>query len=238
VAGGAVALLAGPSLADQASPAPPAPPTFFSRWVAGRLSIGADMTYFWLEDTRRASDGGYDNGNPGNFLGSLWGLDAEQHAFPSPFLEYRVVSVVGVGVAYDQARAKTLDWANEEQNLTAGDGDLEIRGLLYYAFARCPNRTRLTPYVHLGLAHYWSRFYVSPGWAAPGRHFDVDDTGGWFVAAGTRVTLWRHLRLDVLYRHSQTEDVTARAYLLRNHHRSGAFPMRSDLLGVGLVYAF
>ena len=40
------------------------------------------------------------------------------------------------------------------------------------------------------------------------------------------------------YRHTQTEDVTARAYLLRNHHRSSAFPVRSDVLGAGVVCAF
>ena len=36
-----------------------------------------------------------DNGNPGNFLGSLWGAGVEQRAVPCPFLEYRVISVVG-----------------------------------------------------------------------------------------------------------------------------------------------
>ncbi len=45
-------------------------------------------------------------------------------------------------------------------------------------------------------------------------------------------------RLDLLFRHSQTEAVTARAYFYRNHHRDGAFPMRRDELGLGLRWAF
>ncbi|HXK09923.1 MAG TPA: hypothetical protein VMT70_09785 [Vicinamibacteria bacterium] len=232
----AVVLLAGRSAAADAPPGQ-AQPGFYGRWLAGRLSVGADWTYFWLEDTRRSDENGYDNGNlGGNFLGSLWGLDAVQHAFPSPYLEYRVVSVVGVGSTYDQARAKTLDWGNDDQ--TAGDGDLEIRGLLGYVFARYRGWSHLAPYAQVGFAHYWSRFYESPGWAAPGRHFEVDDTHGWFVSAGTRVVLWRHVDLDVLIRHSGTEPVTARAYLHGGHYRAGAFPMRSDVLGLGLAYAF
>jgi hypothetical protein len=207
--------------------------------VANRLSIGARMTHFWLEDDRRATDHGYDNLNlAGNFLGSLWGLDARQHYFPNPFLEYRVVSAFGVGVAYDQERAKTLDWGDAAQTITVGDGDVEIRGLQYYVFGRFRNRTRITPYVNAGFARYWSRFYVSPDWALPGRHFEVDDTDGWFVSGGGDIALTRHLGLDALYRHSQTEAVSGRAFFNAKRHRSGSFPMRSDLGSVGLLYRF
>ena len=199
------------------------------------------MTHFWLEDTRRSTAHGYDNANrAGNFLGSLWGLDAQQHYLPSVFAEYRVVSSFGAGVGYDEARARTLDWGVDAEGhpTTVGDGDVEIRGLQFYVFARYANRTRVTPYAQLGHGHYWSRFFVSPQWAAPGRRFEVDGTGGWFVAAGGRATLSGHLGLDALCRHTHTEPVTARAFFVRNRHRTGAFPMRSDLFGVGVVIAF
>jgi hypothetical protein len=206
-----------------------------------RLLVGLRLTHFWLEDTRRSSELGYDNANlTGNFLGSLWGLDAQQHVLPSPYVEYRVVSSFGAGVAYDQARAKTLDWADADQTATAGDGDVEIRGLQVYAFGRLPNRTRLTPYAQVGFARYWSRFFVLPGWATPGsgRHFEVDGTRGWFVSLGSQLSLGRHLGLDLQLRHSQTQDVTARAYLRGNHYRAGAFPMRGEALQAGVLYAF
>jgi hypothetical protein len=204
-----------------------------------RLSIGVRMTQFRLEDTRRTSALGYDNGNlTGNFLGSLWGLDPEQHYFPSPYVECRLASSFGVGAEYDQARAKTLDWANADMTVTAGDGDVEIRGLQLYAFGRLPNRTRVTPYAQIGFARYWSHFFTSPGWASPGRHFEVDGTHGWFAAAGGRLSLGRHLGIDLQLRHSQTQDVSARAYFPGNRHRSGAFPMRSDSLGAGVFCTF
>ena len=82
-------------------------------WISTRLSVGARFTYYWLEETRRSGENGYDNGNlSGNFLGSLWGLDAQQHYFPNPYFEYRVSSGFGIGAMYDQLRVKTLDWAN------------------------------------------------------------------------------------------------------------------------------
>lgn len=225
--------------ADVAPTAAQGQPGFAGRWIATRLSIGARFSHFWLEETRRAGENGYDNSNlEGNFLGSLWGLDAQQRYFPSPYVEYRVASAFGVGVTYDEARAKTLDWADEDHVATAGDGDVEIRGVGVYVVARYRNRTRYEPYANLGFGWYRSRFFESPGWSAPGRHFVVDDTEGWFVAAGCKVNLGRHLGIDALYRHSHVNDVVARAYLSKNRYRGGAFPMRSDGLGVGVVYAF
>jgi len=214
-------------------------PGFGERWIATRLSVGARFSYFWLQDTRRAGENGYENSNlEGNFLGSLWGLDAEQHAFPSPYLEYRVASGFGLGVTYDQQRAKTLDWANEDHSATAGDGDVEIRGVGVDVTARYRNHTRFEPYANLGFAWYHSHFYESPGWSAPGRRFVVEDTHGWFVAAGCRVSVGKHVAIDGMYRYSDVADVVARAYLVGNHYRGGASPMRSDLLGLGVAYTF
>jgi opacity protein-like surface antigen len=242
VALAAVAVM-GLSLAASAAEDAPAAavkgPGFLRRWVAGRLSIGARVTGFRLRDTRRSGENGLDNGNlAGNFLGSLWGLDARQRYLPNPYLEYRIASSFGVGLAYDQARARTLDWADEEHTLTAGDGDVQIRGLQAHVFARYRNRSRLTPYANLGMAWYRSRFFESPAWSAPGRHFEVDGTDGWFAAVGCRVALARHVGLDAMYRHSHVGDVAARAYLRANRFRGGAFPMRSHVLGVGAAYDF
>lgn len=138
-----------------AAPAGSSSSSFGERWIAGRLRLGARFTYDWLEDSRRSGEDGYDNGNlAGNFLGTLWGLDAKQHYFPNPYLEYRVISGVGVGVAYDELRARTLDWANDEHEAISGDGDLDIRGIGVYAVGRYRNRSRFEPYGSLGYSWY------------------------------------------------------------------------------------
>jgi opacity protein-like surface antigen len=235
-----VVLLASAAASAETAPTPGAShPGFGERWIATRLSIGARFSYFWLEETRRSGENGYENSNlEGNFLGSLWGLDAQQHYFPSPYLEYRVVSGFGLGVAYDEQRAKTLDWADADRTATAGDGDVEIRGVGVYVVARLRNRTRFEPYANLGFAWYHSHFFESPGWSAPGRRFVVEDTDGWFVAAGCRVSVGKHVAIDGMYRYSHVGDVVARAYLVGNHYRGGAFPMRNEALDVGVAYTF
>jgi len=215
----------------------------FSQWVAKHLSVGLHVTRFWLEETRRPTDHGYDNTNiQGNFLGSLWGIDEKQHYFPNPFVEYRFVSSFGLGVAYDQSRARTLDWGNAEQTITSGDGDLEIRGLQFYVLGRYPNKTRFAPFANAGFGRYHATFYETAEWKAgsPGRHFVVNDTNGWFLALGCNVALAKHLGLDGLYRHSQIHEVSgcACADEACAHPRCGAFPMRNNLLGIGVAYGF
>jgi opacity protein-like surface antigen len=232
--------VAATAVAEQAGQPTETPASFGQKWIATRLVVGARFTHYWLEDSRRAGENGYDNGNleGNNFLGSLWGLDAHQHYFPNPYVEYRVVSGLGFGVTYDQLRAKTLDWADEEQTATAGDGDLEIRGVGIYLLGRYRNRTRFEPYGILGFTWYKSHFDVSPGWAAPGRRFEVENTDGWFMTAGCTLSLTRHFSVDVMFRHSQVEDVAARAYFRPNRYREGAFPMHYDALAFGGLYAF
>lgn len=212
---------------------------FVAKYVAGRLRVGATFTHYALEDTRRSGDSGYDNGNlDGNFLGSLWGLDVQQHWWPNPYVEYRILSGFGLGVGYDQLRAKTLDWANDERTAVAGDGDVEMRGVGVYVFGRYRNRTRLEPYGSIGYSWYESSFDVSPGWAAPGRRFEVENTSGWMISVGANLALTRKIAADVTLRHSEIGDIQARAYFRPNRYRAGAFPMQYNALGFGAVITF
>jgi len=207
--------------------------------VSTRLSIGARFTHYRLEESRRSGPNGYDNGNlSGNFLGSLWGIDAEQHYFPNPYIEYQVLSGVGVGVMYDQLRVRTLDWANQDRTVTAGDGDLEIRGVGVYLLARYRSSTRYSPYATAGYAWYQSHFFVTEGWAIAGRRFLVEDTEGWFMSGGCTVSVVKHFGIDVSVRYSHVGDVQGRAQLVGNRYRTGAFPMRYIAFAVGVAYAF
>lgn len=235
-----VALCLCGAVAEAASPGMPS--GFLDHWVRSRLTIVADWTRFSLADSRRVTDHGPDNKNRANFLGSLWGLDPKQHYFPDPSLEYRIVSVFGLGASYDQRRARTLDWGPNGE--IVGDGDVEIRGPQVYVFGRYPNRSRVTPYARVGLARYRSRFFVLPSWSGggPGRAIQVDGTSGRFFAGGFRISVGGHAALDAFYRYSFIRDVAARAYgdIINkpNQHRNGALPMRNSALGVGAAYGF
>ena len=81
------------------------------------------------------------------------------------------------------ARIRTLDWADDTDIVAAGDGDLVLRGGDVYVVLRARNRSRLTPYVRIGYARYWSDFAELPDW--PGR-FEVSTTRGWTAAASSR----------------------------------------------------
>jgi opacity protein-like surface antigen len=205
--------------------------------VGNRLSVGVRVSHWWLEDSRRYGENGLDNQNPGNFVGSLWGLDAKQGWVPLPFVEYRIVSVVGVGAAYDEVRIKTLDWANDEHVATAGDGDLQLRGLQLWAFGRYANRTRVTPQLRMGWGHYWSAFYEDPGWPPP-RWFEVEDTSGWFGGVAVNVRVWSHVGADVAFEHLALSDIAAKAHLLNGGHKNGVFPVSSNVLRLGVTYKF
>lgn len=225
--------------ADEVASNPAGRAGLVHRATRGRLSLGLRLSRLWLEDSRRYGPNGLDNGNgPINFLGSLWGLDPVQRYVPSPFLEYRIVSGVGVGVAYDEARIRTLDWANAEKTVTAGDGDLRLRGAQIWGFASYPRGARITLGAYGGYGRYWPAFFEAPGWALPGRWFEVHATQGWLAGARLRVTPRRHLGIEVGYEHLGLADVPAKAHLLGGGHKNGVFPARSDALRAGLVYTF
>jgi hypothetical protein len=207
--------------------------------VSGRLTLGARLSRWWLDESRRyAEDGSLDNGNPGNFLGSLWGLDPKQGWVPLPFVEYRVVSVVGVGVAYDEVRIRTLDWADREQTATAGDGDLRLRGVQAFAFGRWANHTRFTPELRVGWSTYDSAFFEDPRWALPGRWFEVENTSGWFLGAGVRVAVAEAVGAELSFEHLALADIPAKAHLSASGHKNGVFPVRSDVLRLGVSCRF
>ncbi|MCU0243075.1 MAG: porin family protein [Vicinamibacteria bacterium] len=216
-------------------------PGFAKKWIGSRLTVGARLNHYGLIETRRYGDNGLDNANlTTNFVGSLWGLDTKQHGFPNPFVEYRLAKGIGIGVAYDELRAKTLDWTSDEKVAIGGDGDLEIRGVNAYITARYKNRTRFEPFVFAGYAWYNSDFDESPEWAAPGRYFVVAGTDGWVAGGGGRVRVTSHIGADVTYRHAQLRDVSARAVLTGGggRNRTGAFPMRYNAFALGLSYTF
>jgi hypothetical protein len=215
-------------------------------YAEDRFTIGVDWTRYSLYDTRRVTPQGPDNANVhGNYLGSLWGLDAEQHPFPDPFVEWRLTSSFGVGVSYEQQRAMTLDWSSDDRSLApVGDGDVQIRGAQLYAFGRYPNPTRFTPYASVGRARYWSHFFVLPAWNGgdPAKVLWVGNTSGWILSGGTRVRIGHRLAFDVNYRRALIADVAARAYAdIVDHpkrYRAGAFPMQSQSVRLGVAYGF
>ncbi len=207
-------------------------------WSA-RLTVGVRLSHVWLEDSRRCGAEGCDNSDQQiHFLGSLWGLDPLGQKVPYPFVEYRVVSVFGAGAAYDRVRIKTLDWGNAEQTMTAGDGDLVVRGGQLYAFASIPRPTRVAPYLRAGYGYYWSDFVETPDWARSGNYFEVENTHGFVVAAGLRIAAWRGMGLDLSYEHLALSEIKAKARFVSGGAKRGAFPPAQNALRVGVAYRF
>ncbi len=227
--------MSGQAFAGSGAAAGSSRPRFLSRAVRNRLTVGLRLSRFWLVDSRRYGENGLDNHNASvNFLGSLWGLDPQQSFVPAPFLEYRVYSGFGAGVAYDQDRVKTLDWGNAEKTATAGDGDLRIRGLQAYAFGRVPSVGPVTPAVRGGYSWYSSAFFEAPGW--PGQSFAVGDTRGFFLGVDASVAFWRHGAFEVSYEHQWLKDIGAKALFADGGRKKGSFPMGSDVLRVGVAF--
>ncbi len=196
-----------------------------------RLTIGARVQHTMLSESRRGQDSA---DRDQHFLGSLWGLDPVQRYVPAPFLEVRLVRSFGLGVSYDKARIRTLDWANASHTTTAGDGDLVLRGAELYAFASVPLSARLTAYAQIGRARYWSDFEELPEW--PGR-FAVSDTAGWTVATGARIAIRNGFRADVLYEHRRLTQVAATANADNGVRTDGAFPVRGHSVSAGFSYS-
>ena len=96
----------------------------------------------------------------------------------------------------------------------------------------------MTPQLRAGWGHYWSAFYEAPGWALPGRWFEVQDTSGWFGAVGVTVAVWVHVGAEVCFEHLDLSDVQAKAHLLAGGHKNGAFPVSSNTLRLGVSYRF
>jgi opacity protein-like surface antigen len=206
--------------------------------IHGRLSLGLRVSHWSLSDSRRyAEDGSLDNHNPGNFLGSLWGLDPKQNWIPLPCLEYRVFSGFGIGAAYDQQRIKTLDWADDDKTTVSGDGDLQLRGAQVFAFGRYRNHSRFTPLARAGWGYYWAAFYENAGWQPP-RWMEVENSHGWFGGVGVEIAVKDQLGADVSFEHMALSDITAKAHLLYGGHKNGVFPVSGNALRLGVRFTF
>lgn len=240
VAGIVVAIISPSASAETADATTRGSAGLVRRATDGRLSLGLRWSRLWLDDSRRYGPDGLDNrsGNAVNFLGSIWGLDPVRRSLPSPYVEYRVWSVLGVGAGFDEARVRTLDWADNEKTTTAGDGDLRLRGVQVYAFAAVPNRTRFTPQARVGYGRYGAAFFESPGWSMPGRDFEVQDTKGWLLGASLRCRVFRQVSVEAAYDRLDLADVQAKARLGGGAHKKGVFPVRSDVLRAGMSYGF
>lgn len=216
---------------------PAAETSWYDQWMKDHLEVGARVCYFKLQDNRRSGDNGYDNWNlDQNYIGSLWGLDEEQNYFPRLYVQYAFIPYAGVGLTYDQAKAKTLDWGNEEKTVESSDGSLEIVGPLLYLFGRYPNASHFMPFAELGVAHYAADFNQSGERGNTGHHMNVDDTDALFVGLGLMASLPRHWSCELYYRRMENADVDAKSDLSGEVTRRGSFPMDYDLFALGASY--
>jgi len=209
-------------------------------WMRGRVEVGARVSMIDLRDDTRSGPTGPENRNPNNFLGSIWGLDAEDDVLPRLFVQVKIHEQFGVGLTYDSLTLKTLDWANAEKTLKTTDGDLEAWGPLVYFFARTKPYRRVQGVAELGLAWYFTSFKVDPMWVGgnPDRRFETEDTRGIFLALGAEVRIAEDWRLGVYWRRMFNADVDAEAFVGRGNSRIGNFPLEYDMYSAGVTWEF
>ena len=188
----------------------------------------------------------YRQGEPfdGSFIGSINKLEAvEDRRLNRPFIQYAIMPYFGIGVQQDRLEIKTVTTIPRAQRADDRDtdGNVIMRGVLPYVFARLPNRTLCTPFIEVGEARYRNRFDPDPRWYAGGRRqFILDPVSkASYRAAGLEFALGRHVALDLYYR-SMDIDVPGE-YHFRPDGRppeSFVFTMKHNSYGFGARVLF
>ena len=200
--------------------------SFIESQAKGKFEIGTRITHIiLLEDTR---------GEPfhDSFVGSVTMLKEDQDYLPIKlYVQYRFLPALAAGVSYDRFGAKAVDYGGS-------DGTSWMSGPLVYLSGRYINDSRFTPYGELGVAFYSGKFENAPGWGSEGnKHFYLNDSQGFYVAAGCGMSLDDNWSADFYGRYMNL-DVDGE-YMMNGHHQEDIlFTMSHVALGLGVKYSF
>ena len=180
-------------------------------WIQGRLAIGLLYSTFSLTHGDRPANREED------FLGNINELNADHKNNFAPFVSYRPIDYLALGLSYAHIEASTKNFNNH-----LGDGNAILKGPVFTAELAypCLNK-RLIPHAGIGFAMlsgdfqedtWWHLGYANPkAWESYGspstrtmqnyyRYIDVDDESALYFTAGLSYRPFRHLLLDVSYR--------------------------------------
>jgi hypothetical protein len=206
-------------------------------WFVNRLVVGTRVTSYGLKEKKRP---------PSNhFLGSINTLDEDQDYAPfKAFLNYFPVRWGGVGVSYEKISAVTL--TEEPGETTYTDGTFTIDGPIFYGVLALPNRTRVTPFVELGMMVPSGSFDANSAWAnAHGiqgyQTLDVREVnGGEMWAVGCDIRVKEGWSCNLIYREIKADIVVDHVLLgsLNQSNSNRPFDLSSSFVGGGVSYCF
>lgn len=168
--------------------------TFLSSYIENKLEIGTRITHVVLLEDSRGEP------NNGSFVGSITMLKEDQDYLPTRFyVQYKITPCFGVGVSYDRVGAEAWDYGGT-------DGTTVLSGPLLYLLGCYPNSTKFTPFCELGAAFYSAKFEESGGWGkVGGKEFVLDNTQGFYLAAGCDWLLHEQFALDIYGRYMNVD---------------------------------
>lgn len=196
---------------------------FFEQRIQGSLEVGARILYIKLLEDKK--------GEPfaGSFIGSVNQLEAKQNYFPMPYVQY-VYSWWGLGLSWHQFEFEARDPGGS-------DGTATLNGPLFYAMARFTNETRFTPFAEMGMALYSATFDAEPNWAQRNR-FDLEDSNGFYVAAGCRAQLTENWSVEAYLRRMNVDVDGTYRNLVDGRQQSFTFTATHIAAGFGACYTF
>jgi hypothetical protein len=206
-------------------------------WFASRLVVGTRVTSYGLKEKERPLDNRY--------LGSINKIDEDQDYMPvKAFVNYFPVQWGGVGVSYEKISAVTL--TEEPGETTYTDGTFTIDGPIFYGVLALPNRTRVTPFVELGMMVPSGSFDANSAWAnAHGiqgyQTLDVREVnGGEMWAVGCDIRVNKGWSCNLIYREIKADIVVDHVLLgsLNQSNSNRPFDLSSSFVGGGISYRF
>ena len=201
--------------------------SFYGRVLKNRLEIGTRSTCFALLENKR------DTPRENSFVGTVNRLKEDQHLAPfKPYVQYKVLSFLGVGASYDDFGAEA--WDNE-----GTDGTAELSGPMVYLLASYPNPFPLVPFCELGAAFYSAEFHKSSGWGhdRSNKHIDLNDPKGYYVALGCDVLVHKRWTVNLYGRYTNV-DVDGSWFDGTKTHDNVIFTMSHASIGLGVKYCF
>jgi len=207
-------------------------------WFANRLVVGTRITSYGLKEKERPLNNRY--------LGSINKIDEDQDYMPTKiFLNYFPVPWGGVGVSYEKIRAVTItDW---KAGVGAySDGTFEVDGPIFYGILALTNRTRVTPFVELGMMIPSGSFEANSAWAnAHGiqgyQNLVVQDVhGGEEWAVGCDIRIKEGWSCNLIYREITAEMIVDHVLQgsVNEQNSNRSFDISSRFVGGGISYHF
>ena len=231
--------------------------SFYDRFIAERLSVGAAYSVTSMKKNRVP----YDPAQEHNFLGNINNLDESDMGGIGVVARYEICPYLAVQFS-NETHFELGMWNKDHESR---DADFVAKGNTYEALLMYPiDSIYCTPYIGLGITDlscsidyndWWHWGWGSPAdYAAYGHGsteprngntrwmFLADPSSAFTFSAGVTVRLWRHAHLDLFYRMIDADDIPItfrrREGRVLRVIRSGYIPLECSSFGGALRVVF